>query len=80
MVTRYMYGINFLPADLDMALDEAAQGVIRPSIVKPLAFCFSSDPRGRRYVVKAVSIVGTATMLAALGFGAWLVLGGRRKS
>ncbi|MBI5881972.1 MAG: SCO family protein [Elusimicrobia bacterium] len=80
VVTRYMYGVNFLPADLDMAIDEAAKGLVRPSVVKALAFCFSNDPRGRRYVVKAVSIVGTATMLAALGFAAWLVLGGRRKT
>ncbi|MBI5209880.1 MAG: SCO family protein [Elusimicrobia bacterium] len=78
VVTRYMYGINFLPADLDMAIDEAAKGVTRPSVVKALAFCYSLDPRGRKYVVKAASVVGTMTMLAALGFAAWLALGGRR--
>ena len=48
-VTRYMYGITYLPADLQMAVHEAARGEAQPTINKLLKFCFSYDPAGRKY-------------------------------
>jgi protein SCO1/2 len=35
-ITRYLYGINFLPFDLKMAIIEAQQGIARPTINKIL--------------------------------------------
>lgn len=76
VVTRYMYGINFLPADMEMAVDEAAKGLARPTITKTLRFCYNYDPQGRRYVLSVTKVIGTITLLAVAGFAAWLAFGG----
>ena len=77
-VTRYMYGITFLPADLQMAVQEAARGEARPTINKFLLFCFSYDPAGHRYVFSITRVVGTVVVLTAAAFVAFLVFSGRR--
>jgi protein SCO1 len=74
IVSRYMYGISFLPADLQMALQEAAGGQIRPTISRALAFCYSYDPRSRGYVFSITKAAGIATLLLAGALVAFLVL------
>jgi protein SCO1/2 len=76
-VTRYMYGIAFLPADLQMAVGEAARGEANPTINRLLRFCFTADPKGRGYVVNFTRIAGSATLVMASAFFA--VLGFRKK-
>ena len=79
-VTRYMYGITYLPADVDMALQEAARNQARPSINKLLSFCFSYDPHGRTYVVDFTKIAALITLFLAGVFVLILVSKGRKKS
>ena len=55
-VTRYMYGVSYLPADLQLAAQEAARGEAQPTINKFLKFCFSYDPVGRKYVLNTTSL------------------------
>ena len=73
-VTRYMYGVTFLPADVQMAVNEAAKGEVRPTINKWLQFCFSYDPAGRRYVFSTTRTAATVILLMAGGFLAYLTL------
>lgn len=77
-VTRYMYGVTYLPADLQLAAQEAGRGEAQPTINKFLKFCFSYDPAGRRYVLNTTAISATVTILAALIFVAVLVRRGRK--
>ncbi len=77
-VTRYMYGVTYLPADLQLAAQEAARGEAQPTINKFLKFCFSYDPAGRKYVLNTTSIGATVTILAALIFVVFLVRRGRK--
>ena len=79
-VTRYMYGITFLPSDLQMAVGEASKGLVRPTISKALAFCYSYDPEGRTYVFNITRLAGSIFMLAAGVFVAVLVFKGRRRA
>jgi protein SCO1/2 len=79
-VTRYMYGITYLPADVDMALQEAARGEAHPSINKLLSFCFSYDPQGRKYVVDFTRLSMAITLLAAIIFAIVLFSKGRSKN
>ncbi|WLT31294.1 SCO family protein [Geothrix sp. PMB-07] len=67
-VTRYMYGVTYLPADLELAAQEAARGEAQPTINKFLKFCFSYDPAGRRYVLNFTTIGATVILLAAAIF------------
>ena len=67
-MTRYMYGVTYLPADLQLAAQEAARGEAQPTINKFLKFCFSYDPAGRKYVLNTTAIGATVIILAALVF------------
>jgi protein SCO1/2 len=77
-ITRYMYGVTYLPADLQLAAQEAARGEAQPTINKFLKFCFSYDPAGRRYVLNTTSIGAIVIILAALIFVFALTRRGRR--
>ncbi len=79
-VTRYMYGITYLPSDLKMAIGEAASGLVRPTISKALSFCYSYDPAGRRYVLNVTRIAGTVTLLLAAAFAVSVLLLGRNRT
>lgn len=76
-VTRYIYGIAYQPADVQMAVLEAARGETRPTINQWLQFCFSYDPRGRAYVFSVTKAAASLTLLLAGAFAAFLML--RRK-
>ena len=77
-ITRYMYGVTYLPADLQLAAQEAARGEAQPTINKFLKFCFSYDPGGRRYVLNTTAIGATVIILAALIFVLTLTRRGRK--
>jgi len=64
-VSRYFYGITFLPADLEMAIQEAARGEVNPAIPSALAYCFSYDPGSGTYVLNVTRIAGASTLLIA---------------
>ena len=77
-VARYLYGITYLPFDIKMALTEAAEGRVGPTINRVLLFCFSYDPEGQTYVFNMLKVTGTLITLFALFFVAWLVISARR--
>jgi protein SCO1/2 len=77
-ITRYMYGVSYLPADVQLAAQEAARGEAQPTINKFLKFCFSYDPAGRKYVLNTTSIGATVIILAALIFVFALTRRGRK--
>jgi protein SCO1/2 len=76
-ITRYMYGIDFLPFDLKMALVEAKEGRIGPAIAQVLRFCFSYDPKGKKLVFNVLRVTGVATLFLA-AFIIVLALKGRK--
>jgi len=77
MVTRYLYGVTFLPFDVKMAVTEAAQGRTGPTIARLLKFCFNYDPSGRRYSLAITRVAAAFTVMLAVGFG--VVVGVTRK-
>jgi protein SCO1/2 len=77
-ITRYLYGTEMLPFDLRMALLEASEGRTGPTISKVLRFCFSYDPKGRKYVFNTLKLTGIVTLTFALSFILFLIWRGRR--
>lgn len=68
-VSRYIYGIDFPPFDLRLALVEAASGKIGTPVDRALLYCYHYDPQTGRYgfaVMDAMRISGLATV-AAIG-------------
>jgi protein SCO1/2 len=79
VISRYIYGTSFVPADVEMGVKEAAGGAVRPTISKMLAFCYAYDPQGRKYVFSVTRLAGTATLVLAGIFIAFVIKGRTRK-
>lgn len=79
-ITRYLFGIKFLPFDLKMALIEAQKGQPRPTINKVLEYCFSYNETSHSYTLQITRIVATMTILIALGIFLVLILKKKRKT
>ncbi len=77
IISRYLYGTSFLPADIEMGVKEAAGGQVLPSISRVLSFCYVSDPQGRGRVFSVTRFAGAATLVLAAGFIVFVVA--RRK-
>nr|NQU92200.1 SCO family protein [Bacteroidota bacterium] len=78
-ITRYLYGVYFLPFDLKMALAEAAKGKSGPTINKILNYCFSYDPEGKKYVFNITKVSATVILLFAGSLLLYLIFSKKRK-
>lgn len=78
-LARTLFGIQFSPRDLRLALTEASEGKIGTVLDKILLFCYAYDPKASRYVLFASNLMkaGGALTVLALGF-ALLRLGRKR--
>ena len=79
-IIRYLYGKTFLPFDLKMALTEASEGRTGPTIAKVLLYCFTYDPKGRRYVFNILKVFGTVMVVFLGGFFIFLTRAGKRRT
>jgi protein SCO1 len=80
-ISRYLYGIDFPPADLRMALVEAGSGRIGTPVDRALLYCYHYDAANGRYgvaVTRLLRIAGFAT-LAGLGTVVGLTVRARRR-
>ena len=64
-----IFGTQYNPFDITMALLDAGSGKTKPTINKVLEFCFSYDPQGRQYTLNVTRILGTVMLL---GVGVFL--------
>ncbi len=67
-VVRYLYGTDFNPFDMKMALIEASEGRVGSTIAKVVTLCFSYDPEGRKYALNITRIAGGGVILSIIGF------------
>lgn len=73
-ISRYLFGKDFNPFDVKMALLEAKAGKSNPTISKVLEFCFSFDPKGRQYTLNVTRIIGSIMLLGVGAFFGVLVI------
>jgi len=78
-ITRYLNGTYFLEFDLKMAVVEAADEKVSPTINKVLKFCFSYDPEGKKYVMETTRISATIMIIMALIFLGFMIFGKKKK-
>ena len=67
-ITRYLYGVTFLPFDLKMAVVEAQKGLSRPTINRVLEFCFAYDQENKRYALDITKVAGIIILFILLIF------------
>ncbi len=65
-ITRYLYGLSFLPFDLKMAIIEAQKGIARPTINRILEYCFAYNPASKTYTIQITRILGSFIIVIAL--------------
>jgi Uncharacterized protein SCO1/SenC/PrrC, involved in biogenesis of respiratory and photosynthetic systems len=68
MITRYLYGITFLPIDFKLAIAEANKEQPRPTIQKILMFCYSYDADNKRFGLDVTKITGSLIIFFILVF------------
>jgi protein SCO1 len=65
-ITRYLYGLSFLPFDVKMAIIEAQKGISRPTINRILEYCFAYNPSSHTYTLQVTRILGSIIIFIAL--------------
>ncbi|MEI6750558.1 MAG: SCO family protein [Bacteroidota bacterium] len=79
-ITRYLYGVTFLPFDVKMAVAEAQQGFARPTRSKILQYCFGYDTVSRSYTLQFTRLIGTFMLIAAAFFIFFIFITSKKKT
>jgi protein SCO1 len=79
-VSRYLYGIEFSPRDVRLALIESAGQKIGSLADQVLLYCFHYDPKVGRYGAAVLNIVRGGAILTVLGIVLMIVLLRRRET
>lgn len=79
MVSRYLYGTDFLPFDFKLALIEASEGRTGSTISKVVSLCYSYDAEGKRYTLDFTRIAGTGVLFLLAVFVIVLIVKRKKK-
>jgi len=67
-ITRYLYGIEYRPLDLKLAVLESAEGKVGSTLEKLLLFCFHYDGDSQAYrIAERARMIGGAVVVLAVG-------------
>jgi protein SCO1/2 len=69
-ISRYLYGVEFAPRDLKLALTEASEGRVGTVVEQMLLYCYHYDPESGRSglaIMAFVRAAGALTVLALVG-------------
>jgi protein SCO1/2 len=80
-IARYLYGIEYAPKDLRLALIEASEGRIGSPVDQVVLFCYRYDPETGKYgaaVMRIVRAAGALTLAAMATF--WIVMWRRERA
>jgi protein SCO1/2 len=75
-LSRYFYGIDFPPKDIQFGLMESSEGKIGSPIARLLLFCYHYDPTTGKYslaIVTMLRVFGTATVLVLAVYVALMI-------
>lgn len=77
-IVRYLRGINQLPIDVKMAVIDAKEGKVTPSIPKALEACSDYNPK-EKYIAPTEEIIGVVMTILAIGFFVVLYIISKKK-
>lgn len=72
-ISRYLPGIMFVPQDIKMALNEAAEGKIGTVVDSLIMYCFKYDPVQSKYTLVAFNAMKMGGALMVLVMVLWLL-------
>ena len=73
-ISRYLYGLDYAPRDVKLALVEASQNKIGTLTDQLLLFCYHYDPATGKYGPAAMTAVRIAGALTVLVLGCFIGL------
>jgi len=73
-ISRYLYGVDYAPRDLRLALVEAAERKIGTPVDQLLLFCYHYDPATGKYGAVAMNFLRLAAAATVLGIGVLLTI------
>jgi protein SCO1/2 len=79
-LARYLYGVEYAPKDLRLAIFEAAQGKILSPVDQLLLYCYHYDPDQGRYGTTVMRILRVAGVLTVVGLGTMMATLRRREA
>jgi protein SCO1/2 len=77
-LARYLYGIEYAPRDLRLALVEAAAGKIGTAVDQVLLYCFHYDPATGKYSLLIMNIIRAAGAATVVALGLFMLVMFRR--
>jgi protein SCO1/2 len=77
-IVRYLAGLELLPFDLEMAVNDAAEDTPRSLMQRVQKLCFAYDPEAKRYTLQVNRIVLFVTLLGVGVFAGVLWMKRRR--
>lgn len=78
-ISRYLYGIEYAPRDVRLALVESSAGRIGTLADQVLLYCFHYDPVYGKYSAMTMNILRLGAIVTVLGLGLLIVLLKRRE-
>ena len=78
-IARYMYGVEYAPRDLRLALVEASQRRIGNPVDTVLLYCFRYDPTRGRYAASVLRLVRLGGVVTVLGLAAFVLVSLKRE-
>ena len=78
-VSRYLFGIEYAPKDLRLALVESGEGKVGGLVDQALLFCYQYNPHTGRYSSTIIGAIQIAAALTVLALGGFIFLMWRRE-
>lgn len=78
-LSRYLYGIEYGPRDLRLALVDASAGRVGTAVDRLLLYCYHYNPATGRYGFVVMTIVRLAAVATVLCIGGFIIMMRRRE-
>jgi protein SCO1/2 len=78
-ISHYLFGVEYAPKDLRLALVDAAKGRIGNLADQLLLYCYQYDPQTGGYSASILNLVRLAGALTVLGLGAFILTATRKR-
>lgn len=72
-LSHYLFGVEYSPKDLRLALVDSAGGTIGNPIDQVLLYCYQYDPRSGRYSASILNVVRVGGLLTVFGMTAFIL-------
>jgi protein SCO1/2 len=78
-ISHYLFGVEYAPKDLRLALVDAAGGAIGNPVDQVLLYCYQYDPQTGRYSAAILNLVRLLGALTVVALGGFILVASRKR-